>query len=334
MLNNVLRRSVWGLAVAALILAAHGKADGSWPVWRAYQGAPVVGWGGYTYSYFDADCCWPTCGVVYQPYVVRPITPVRTLLSGIANRWRAHHYTYYWGWGGWGCCDCCCAVCGCAVIDCGCGSVVSPGVIYESPTIVPETGPTPANPPSNPSDELYRPGSESRLAPQSAMLTVRVPQQARIYVNGVETRSTGDLRRYVSRDLAPGYQYTYEVTAEAVVDGQPVTSTKTVQLRAGEQTELAFDLRATKQLETALTVHVPADAQVYLAGNATRGTGPVRTFRTTQLPAGEAWSDYVVRVVVDRNGEQLDREAQITLRAGDRQELTFDFNMDKVASAR
>ena len=41
---------------------------------------------------------------------------------------------------------------------------------------------------------------------------------------------------------------------------QPVTQTKTVHLRAGDQATLAFDLQAQESVETALTLHVPTDA--------------------------------------------------------------------------
>lgn len=168
----------------------------------------------------------------------------------------------------------------------------------------------------------------------SALLTVSVPNGARILVNGVATRSTGDVRRYVSRNLTPGFDYTYEVKAEMLIDGKPVVQSKTVQLRAGQTARLAFDAMDSTAVETALTLHVPADAKVYLAGNETRGSGLVRTFRTTKLADGQTWSDYMVRVVVNENGEDRVKEEMITLRAGDQRALTFDFNIDKVASAR
>jgi uncharacterized protein (TIGR03000 family) len=183
-----------------------------------------------------------------------------------------------------------------------------------------------------PADPGDLPEKQTSLDRNSALLTVTVPGQARVLVNGVATRSTGDLRRYVSRNLIPGFDYTYEVKAEVVVDGEPMTQTKTVQLRAGEKAKLAFDMQAAEQLETALTVHVPANAKVYLAGNKTKGSGAVRTFRTTKLPSGQSWSDYVVRVVVEENGLVRSKEETITLQAGDQRELSFDFDIDKVAA--
>jgi uncharacterized protein (TIGR03000 family) len=105
-------------------------------------------------------------------------------------------------------------------------------------------------------------------------------------------------------------------------------------LRAGEESKLAFDMNAPQALETALTIHVPENAKVYLAGNQTNGKGTVRTFRTSKLSEGQSWSDYVVRVVVQDKGLSRSLEEKITLRAGDQRELTFDFEIDKVASVR
>ncbi len=140
---------------------------------------------------------------------------------------------------------------------------------------------------ATPADPVV-PDQQTSIYNGSALLTVAVPEGTRILVNGMPTQSTGAQRRYVSRNLLPGFAYTYEVKAEMTVDGRPVTQLKTVQLRAGEQAELAFHDSAGASLETALTVHVPADAQVYLAGNETRGSGTVRTFRTTKLAPGAA----------------------------------------------
>jgi uncharacterized protein (TIGR03000 family) len=161
-----------------------------------------------------------------------------------------------------------------------------------------------------------------------ATLLVSVPEGAKVYVNGVLTRSTGAERRYISRGLEPGYQYTYEVRAELTRDGQTVSETKTVQLRSNATQDLAFTFPA----ETTLTLNVPEDAEVRLAGNAIEGTGPVRVFKTERLSAGEVWTDYTVEVSVERNGETVNRSKTITLRAGDSQRLDFDFDVPQVAA--
>lgn len=169
-------------------------------------------------------------------------------------------------------------------------------------------------------------------------------------VNGAETRSTGADRRYVSNGLQPGRNYTYKVDATFYRGGKPVTETKTVQLTAGATANLVFgdsqsqkestvsdsknnDTVAQAPVETKLTVTVPADAKVFLSGSPTRMTGDTRTYTTTKLARGQDWPNYVVRVEVDQDGQKLSQERTITLTAGANQQLTFQFDADKVASA-
>jgi uncharacterized protein (TIGR03000 family) len=166
------------------------------------------------------------------------------------------------------------------------------------------------------------------------MLAVNVPDDAKIYVNGQATTSIGASRQYISRDLQSGYNYNYEVRAEVVRDGRTLEQVKKVDLRAGETANLAFDFPGTNSVETSLTLHVPADAKVYLAGNATKAGGETRIFRTTGLSGSKAWDGYTVRVELDRGGRTVSKEETITLKAGESQEMRFDFDGDKIASAR
>jgi len=164
------------------------------------------------------------------------------------------------------------------------------------------------------------------------LLAVSVPSDAKIYVNGQATSSTGETRQYVSRDLQTGYNYAYEVRAELVRDGRTVEQTKRIDLRAGETANLAFDFPGTSSLETSLTLHVPADAKVYLAGNATKAGGETRIFRTTGLNNGKTWDGYTIRVEMERGGRTISKEETISLKAGQSQELRFDLDGDKIAA--
>ncbi len=347
-----LLRSLLLVGVVAAVFLAGSEANAGWNHWRGYNAVPYVGWSGYSYSYYGG---WGACGLgCYTPTYTACYTPCYTacydpcytpgcyvgyrgcgLLSRLAYRRRAHHYNYYWGgyspfWAG----SACCWGCGCATVDCCCGGMES-GIQYGAPVIVPDQqgGPTPADPPAA-DPNMNLPEKQTSFSRDSALLTVAVPSDARVLVNGIPTRSTGSQRRYVSRNLTPGFDYTYEVRAEVMVDGKPVVQTKTAQLRAGQDVKLNFDMNAANPLETALTLRVPTDARVYLAGNETHGIGSVRTFRTSKLAKGETWSNYLVRVEVQQNGERVSKEETITLQAGEQRELTFDFNIDKVAAAR
>ncbi len=184
-----------------------------------------------------------------------------------------------------------------------------------------------------PAGNLPQPGDAASQSNGKAMLTVSVPKDARVFVNGVATKSLGEVRTYVSRGLSDGFKYTYEIRVETERNGKTVEEVKTVSLRAGDNTDVAFDLPQNDN-ETSLTLHVPADAKVFLGGNETSATGEVRTFSTSGLTAGQEWSNYKVRVEMVRNGEKVVREEVITLKAGDARTLRFDLDNEKVANAR
>jgi uncharacterized protein (TIGR03000 family) len=185
------------------------------------------------------------------------------------------------------------------------------------------------------------PDARRRIDSRSAMLNVTVPGDARIFVNDLATSSTGSQRHYVSRDLQPGYTYTYQLRAEYDQDGQTMTETKVVRLNAGQSARVSFDFAdeapaqsvAQQDVVTKLTVNVPADATVYLSGKATRSTGPVREFSTTKLASGQSWDGYTIRVELDRAGQMTAREQTITLVGGRAQSLAFDFDATQVARA-
>jgi len=206
----------------------------------------------------------------------------------------------------------------------------SPGVEMSpvDPSVAPPAGGVPAAPvPVAPA-----PGTTTSNTRADGLLSVNVPDDAKIYVNGQVTSSLGELRQYVSRDLAAGFNYSYEVRAEVVRDGRTVEQVKKIDVRAGETANLAFDFNGNASAETSLTVHVPTDAKVFLAGNSTKANGETRVFRTTGLNGGKSWEGYTVRVELERGGRTVTKEETITLKAGQSQELRFDFDADKVAS--
>ncbi|MFO7904763.1 MAG: TIGR03000 domain-containing protein [Pirellulaceae bacterium] len=289
-----------------------GREANAWWGWRC---GPAGYISGYSCTYSGGYAC-------YRPYYWRGCGLLGRLFGG----WRAYPAGY------WTCydpCWTCCGVCGC--YDCCCG-VTQTVIEYDVPST--PRKPTPADSNSDSSNGGESQGKTTSVGRDNAFLTVSVPEDARILVNGVATRSTGDVRRYVSRNLSPGFDYTYEVQAEMMVGGERVTRARTIQLRAGEEANLAFDMEESEPVETALTVHVPEDAEVYLAGSSTHGDGTVRTFRTTALEQGESWSDYLVRVKFNDGGAVRTMEERITLRGGDQRDLSFDFDAEKVASVR
>ena len=128
----------------------------------------------------------------------------------------------------------------------------------EPPTDPPASSPlqeTPELPPGLQGTEPSEPASEYPLldpnagmpqtravntAENSGLLTIWVPYDAKVTVNGYETRSTGTRREFVSYGLRSGFDYKYEVRAVVVRKGQPIEDVRTITLTAGAHEAVAF----------------------------------------------------------------------------------------------
>ena len=301
------------VAAAALLVVNVDKAEAGW--WHhAY---------GYTWharvhccTPVYTDCCY-TCPtrVCYRP------------AWGCCRSWCRPYRTC---WRPWRCCRT--SWCGCGCLGCsGCCTtgtyVVGSGCDCTGTTVTEPSQPTPAEPtPAEPPVE-----SEVLRRSGSAVLTVNVPTDARVFVNDTATTTPGAARQYISRGLAADSQYTYQVRAEVTRQGRTVQSTKTIQLAAGQAG--ALDFAFDEQVSTTLTLDVPADAKVYLAGQSTAVEGTTRAYTTDQLAAGQQWTDYTVRVELEREGRHVTREQSITLTGGQSRSLSFQFDEPQVAVA-
>ncbi len=71
-----------------------------------------------------------------------------------------------------------------------------------------------------------------------------------------------------------------------------------------------------------MTLRVPSEAKVVLAGNETKTEGELRTYRTKGLKDGESWDDY--KIIVTYKGQT--KEKTIRLMAGDQLEMAIGFD--------
>jgi len=226
-----------GAIVAVVLLGVVPQADAFWGRWGCgYYCAPACTVACYSPCYYSYSCYYPC----YSP-------------------------CYYGCWSP--CYSVCCDPCWGACYDPCCvdGGAVT---VEQAPTKAkkPETAPTeapeepsarPSAPPEPPSmlpglDEPDAgipglepqpgfPGSTMNPTPAtSGLLTIYVPYEAKVTINGLETKSTGSRREYVSHGLKPGYTYEYTVRAEIVRDGKPLSDERTVVLTAGERDAVAF----------------------------------------------------------------------------------------------
>jgi uncharacterized protein (TIGR03000 family) len=86
----------------------------------------------------------------------------------------------------------------------------------------------------------YPPAAPVPVSDGSVSVAVGVPPDAQVTVQGVPVAGSGTLRRFRSPPLEPGQEYTYTITAEWAKDGVPVTRTRQVGVRAGQQVVVNF----------------------------------------------------------------------------------------------
>lgn len=265
MFRSALKKSLLLAALVATGLTlSTSSAEAHWGHWRVgYWG--WSGWVGY-----------PT--YVYTPSCYSPCLAGRGWVR-YSSCWQPSPCYVGCGWSCSSWCGfptCGCSVCSYPIADCGCGATV-----HSSPQIAPSPAAAPApaaeaQPAREPSSLLPAPPAaddgESSAAPgvsplrssdppplpsapgvdakpsasrnlpaDAALISVVVPRDARVYVNGLLTKTPGAQRQYVSYGLRPGFSYTYEVRVEVTRNGRTLRDTKVVRVEVGQTRELAFN---------------------------------------------------------------------------------------------
>ncbi|CAN5447229.1 hypothetical protein BH11PLA2_BH11PLA2_15570 [soil metagenome] len=118
----------------------------------------------------------------------------------------------------------------------------SGGVIYDmAPSVVmPPAATTPAAPvPATPTPMPMKTSS-------NAFITVELPANATLTVDGTVVAGEGTSRLFHTPNLAAGQNYFYEMTAEVVVNGKTESQARKVVLTAGENVTATFDVLIAK----------------------------------------------------------------------------------------
>jgi uncharacterized protein (TIGR03000 family) len=84
------------------------------------------------------------------------------------------------------------------------------------------------------------PPSPPAEQPMTAAIDVQVPPNARVWVDGVQTKQTGPTRRFVTPTLTPGVTYQYEIRAAWNDGGKEVTRTQHLTFQAGDSPSVTF----------------------------------------------------------------------------------------------
>lgn len=82
--------------------------------------------------------------------------------------------------------------------------------------------------------------SRSNSAPQGVRLQVAVPADAKLFINDLPTKSTGEIRQFSSTRFPPGTVFRYRVRAEFVSDGVPLVEERIVRLSDGQNASIEF----------------------------------------------------------------------------------------------
>jgi uncharacterized protein (TIGR03000 family) len=83
--------------------------------------------------------------------------------------------------------------------------------------------------------QSYYPPAEPAVA-TSATLTVQLPADAKLWIDGQPTTQTGPVRTFQTpTNLEPGRTYSYKLTAEWVENGQTVTREREITFQPGNQ---------------------------------------------------------------------------------------------------
>ena len=156
-----------------------------------------------------------------------------------------------------------------------------PNIPYAVPDPAPATGLRPAAHTNN--------TLASNTPTARASVVVRLPADARLLADGRALNLTGAERKFVSPELPTGQEFVYKFTAEYERDGETVSVTKKVTVRAGLTVSVAFsDLTAAKSENTVgtTTSTAPNKGTVPTVQEPTKAAPPVKPVIDAPAPAG------------------------------------------------
>ena len=101
----------------------------------------------------------------------------------------------------------------------------------------------PAVPPAGTPNEPALPRAATWAAAHhgDGIISILVPEDAVVTINGYETKSTGRVRKYVSRELKPGLVYPFTIRVDVTRDGRRLSETRQVTLARGALEAVVFD---------------------------------------------------------------------------------------------
>jgi uncharacterized protein (TIGR03000 family) len=171
-----------------------------------------------------------------------------------------------------------------------------------------------------------------------AQVEVKLPADARLFVDGRALSATGTARWFQTPALETGREFYYTVKVEAVRDGEKVSKTERVYVAANRTARVDFsDLgwETAKDAEPAapakVTVELPSDAKLYVDDVACPLSSATRSFQTPELRPGQKYA-YTLRAEVVRDGKTVTKVRKVEMRSGASVTVKFE-EMDAVQAA-
>jgi len=232
-------------------------------------------------------------------------------------------------------------------------TISPPGLPMTPPSTMPfdrPATPTPAPPPTVSEERSLR-GSHQNVVTvggnNRATIQVRIPTGAKLYAEGQLLTVTNGEKTFTTPPLIADREAVYSFRVVYARDGQEVSLSKKVSVRAGSKATVAFDDVLTKSTPTItppsdmyasnqvsaqkptvgegrakISVKLPAGAILYVDGRKSERKDLVREFNTPVLEAGKDYA-YVMRVENPLEGKAGDQELKIEFSAG--MALVVDF---------
>lgn len=198
-------------------------------------------------------------------------------------------------------------------------------------------------------------------AAQRATVTIRLPADARLSVDGTPLELVGADRVFSTPELPLGKEYAYQFKIEYDRGGRTLSESQKVNVTAGKTSTVTFDdltakpapaATASKPIEPTkptaiekpapahstnpfrgqgyaanpaparITVKVPSDATLFVDGRKNDKPGPQREFTTPPIPFGKEFV-YELKLVKSRNGHPEELTQKVVFHAGET--VTVDF---------
>ncbi len=85
-----------------------------------------------------------------------------------------------------------------------------------------------------------KPWTPPKPPEEAALITVKLPEEAKLFVDGVECPLTSADRTFETPRLEKGRKYEYTMRAEVTVAGKPVSETRRLEIEAGKAFTVEF----------------------------------------------------------------------------------------------